>query len=60
MKTLPKFKEDMIVEAEAIEEGLTIKPSGHAARPFSEEALLNGLKAHADKLASISDKDLGP
>ncbi len=63
LKTVPHFEEDMLVEIEATEQGLTIRPLKKKRKrlPFSEANLLKGLNedsSHADELASLTNREL--
>ena len=63
LKVIPQFKEDMLVDVEVTEAGISIRPSVKMKRkklPFSEDVLLDGLtvkSSHADELAFITDKE---
>lgn len=62
MKSIPHFEEDMMVDVEVTEKGLTIHPcESKQYLSFSEKQLLKNLDAktaHADELATLSSKEL--
>ncbi len=63
IKAIPQFKEDMLVDVDVTEEGISIRPKKKKKRkklPFSEIDLLDGLTvktSHADELAFLNDKE---
>lgn len=64
MRAVPDFRENMIVDVDVSEEGLTIVPADTAnltVLPFTEGQLLSGLDSetsHADELATLTTKEL--
>jgi len=64
LKTMPGFRENMLVEVDINKNGLKVQPvKRHKKKlPFSEKNLLRGLsakKAHADEVALINDMEIG-
>lgn len=65
LKTIPHFSENMPVEVEVNEEGITVQPIKKKKGKlflFKEAQLLKGLtakKAHADEVADIHDREFG-
>lgn len=64
IKTIPHFKENMLVEVEINEKGIQVFPikSKQKKLPFTEKQLLKGLTpitAHADEISNITDVERG-
>ncbi len=63
IKSIPHFKEGMIVAVEVSEEGIEVRPMKKKQMrklPFTEDQLLKGLNAdtsHSEELALISPKE---